>query len=331
MKFKKWMAVLFVLACVLGMTSCKKPLGGTPEDNPVKEESDAEEEEGQTYRFGFSGITMENPYFITLETSIREYIEKYDGTLITKDPALDAQLQVQQIQEMIDTGIDAIFLSPVDWEAITPALEALKDADVKIINIDTQVKELSYVDAYIGSDNREAGKLCADDLIEKAPKGGKVVILECPEQNSVNERITGFEETIAGKGFEVVTRQNVKGDLNNALAATEEILTNSTGITAIMCGNDQTALGALVAANSLNYPDILIYGVDGSPDLKKELLKDDTLIAGTAAQSPITIGKSAVETAFAILNKEDYEEQILEDVFFIDRSNVEMYGVDGWQ
>ena len=85
----------------------------------------------------------------------------------------------------------------MDWEKITPSLEALKEADVKIINVDTQVKEMDYVDAYIGSDNYNAGVLCGEDLIKRCPDGGKVAILECPTQNSVNERITGFEETLA--------------------------------------------------------------------------------------------------------------------------------------
>ena len=71
--------------------------------------------------------------------------------MITEDPKQDPDVQVEQIEDMIDQGIDAIFLTPVDWEAITPALEELKEADVKIINVDTQVKEFDYVDAYIGS------------------------------------------------------------------------------------------------------------------------------------------------------------------------------------
>ena len=98
---------------------------------------------------------------------------------------------------MIDEGADAVFLSPVDWEKITEALKLLKEAGVRIINVDTQVKEMDYVDAYIGSDNREAGYICGEDLIGRCPDGGKVAILECPTQNSINDRITGFEEAIA--------------------------------------------------------------------------------------------------------------------------------------
>ena len=69
--------------------------------------------------------------------------------MITKDPGSDPDLQNQQIQEMIDEGIDAIFLSPVDWEKISTSLRALKDAGVKIINVYTQLKERENVDAYV--------------------------------------------------------------------------------------------------------------------------------------------------------------------------------------
>lgn len=239
--------------------------------------------------------------------------------------------QIQQIDEMIEQGIDAIFLCPVEWEEITPALEHLKEADVKIINIDSEVKEMDYVDAFIGSNNYNAGYICGENLIKQCPEGGKVAILESPTQNSVNERITGFEEAIMDKGFEVVARMDTQGDLNLAREAANQIFAEHKDITAVMCGNDQIALGALVAARTEALHDIMIYGVDGSPDLKKELLKPGSLIRGTSGQSPINIGKDAAKTAFAILNGEKYEEAIYEDVFFIDADNVEMYGADGWQ
>ena len=76
---------------------------------------------------------------------------------------------------------------------------------------------------------------------------------------------------------------------------------------------------------------MIIYGVDGSPDIKKELKKPESQIAGTAAQSPINIGKTAAETAVNILNGRDYEKETYEEVFMIDKDNVDMYGVDGWQ
>lgn len=318
--------LLLAFACVFALFGCKKNVG-TPEDNPQIEEK----EEEDTYVFGYSVMTMDNPYYITLESSIREELEKGGNMLITEDPKNDPDLQIEQIKGMIEKGIDAIFLTPVDSEKITPALKLLDQAGVKIINIDAQVMEFDYVDAYIGSDNKHAGYVCGQDLVQKMPNGGKILILESPSANSINERIKGFEEAIAGKGFEVVGRRDTKGDLNTALNMAEQFLTEHRDVQAIMCGNDPTALGALVAANSLELKNLYIYGVDGSPEVKKEIAKENSQLVATGGQSPIEMGKEAVKMAFKIINKEKYERLTYEETFLINKENLEMYGVDGWQ
>ena len=248
-----------------------------------------------------------------------------------EDNATKEEAKKDAEEEMIAEGIDAIILSPVDWEAITPSLQELKGAGVKIVNADTQVKEMEYIDAYIGSDNYGAGAICGEDLIERRPDGGKVALLECPTQNSINERITGFEEALAAaeKGFEVVAREDTGGEFERALDASERILKEDPDIVAIMCG--KLAVGATTAANVAGLDEILIYGVDGSPDIKKELKKAETQVAGTAAQSPINIGKRAAKTAINMLKGEAYEREVYEEVFMIDKDNVDMYGTDGWQ
>ena len=332
MKFKRWAAGIAALLLILsmGLISCAKPAGGTPEDNPVPQEEE-EEEEIVSYKFGFSCISMENPYYETLEASIREAIEESGSTLISRDPKGDSTAQIQQIRDMIADGIQAIFLCPVDWEKIAPALTELKEADIELINLDTQVQDREEVDAYVGSDNINAGVICGEKLIEAAPDGGQVVILECTTQNSIIDRINGFEETIAGKGFEVVERSETGGKKDEAKTQMAQILKEQDHITAVMCGNDQIALGALEAIEEAGRSEMMIYSVDGSPKLKQELAEDGSLVVGIAAQSPINIGKSAVTVALQIMNGERYEKETLEEVLFIDRSNVGMYGVDGWQ
>ena len=332
---KRILAVLaMVLVCSLVISACKKNVG-TPEDNAASEETEEAEGEEEEVRhlIGFTGIDMKNPYFITLENATRQQLESEGYEMLTKDPGTDPELLESQIKEMIEEGIEAIILSPVDWEKITPSLKMLKEAGVRIINVDTQVKEMEYVDAYIGSDNHKAGYICGEDLIEKCPEGGKIAILECPTQNSINDRITGFEEAIASaeKGFEVVAREDTLGEFDRALDAAEKIIDEHPDIVAIMCGNDQIAVGATTAVNVAKKENVIIYGVDGSPDIKKELQKPETQIAGTAAQSPIHMGQEAAKIAISILSGEKYEKETYEDVFMINKENVDMYGVDGWQ
>lgn len=332
MKTRTMRIIALLIICALVFCGCKK--SDTKSDSSSNKSDDKKTEETDNRRkIGFSAIDMENPYFITLQNAILEILDDEKYELIVKDPSSDPAAQNEQIEEMIDEGIEAIFLCPVNWESITDALVLLKDAGVKVINVDTQVKAMEYVDAYIGSDNEKAGYICGEDLIEKKPEGGNVLILECPTQNSINERITGFEKALssASVGFEVVDRADTNGEFEKALEVTREMLEKYPDIDVIMCGNDQIAVGATTAANLAERKDIIIYGVDGSPDIKKELVKPETLVAGTAAQSPINMGKEAARIAIAMLKDKEYEKETYMDVFMINSKNVEMYGVDGWQ
>lgn len=322
-----FMTVLFGLT----MTGCKKQNVGTPEDNAVIETEDTEEqEEEQGFVFGYSCIDWENPYFETLGLAMENALDD-EGRLIIKNAGTDADVQAQQIEELIEEGVDAVFLCPVDWKAITPSLEALEEAGIPVINIDTQVKAEDLIDAFIGSDNYNAGSVCGKDLVKRCPDGGKVVIIECTDRNSVIERINGFEKNIANAGFEVVARTDGRGEKETAKQQVKEMLEQYSQIDAIMCGNDMMALGAMEAVKEAGREEILIYGVDGSPEVKAELAKEDSPIVGTGAQSPINMGTDAVKTALAILNGEDYKEEREEDTFFIDKENVKLYGTDGWQ
>ena len=99
-----------------------------------------------------------------------------------------------------------------------------------------------------------------------------------------------------------------------------------------MCGNDQIALGAEQAAKEIGRNDIRIYSVDASPQLKQAMMEEGSLIAGTVAQSPISIGKKAVEIGQGLLNGERPEEkEIFEDVNYINEENINLFGEDGWQ
>ena len=197
-----------------------------------------------------------------------------------------------------------------------------------MINLDTEVKETDLVKAFIGSDNRNAGYVCGEDLVSRMPEGGRIIIIENSGINSINERITGFEEAILDGGFEVVCRIDA-GSVN--IGDTLRTLLEEEQINAVMCGNDVMALQVLEVLEEAADKEILVYSVDGSPDTKSALLDPDSPMTGIGAQSPITLGKTAAKTAVAILNRDRYEKETYVETFFINRENVDMYGTDGWQ
>ena len=329
---KKFFAVLMTAVfAVSAVAGCKKNVG-TPEDNAVVEETDDEKEQDDEARvFGFSSTDLSNPFYETLEESVRTTLEEQGYRLIVKDPKSDVNTQISQIQDMIDAGVAAVFLCPADAEEITPALEALDEAGIPVVNLDIRVAETDLTDAFIGADNANAGYVCGEDLIARRPDGGRIVIVENPEVSSPNEGITGFEEAIADAGFEVVTRISVGDDLDAIKSKMNQILQEDEEVDAIMCANDRMALQTLDSLKKAGRTDVLVYSVDGSPEIKSMLSKSGSPVAGIGAESPIDMGKSAARTAEAILNRDDYEKEICVETFFINRDNVEMYGTDGWQ
>jgi ribose transport system substrate-binding protein len=280
--------------------------------------------------FGYTCMQLSNPFFTILEKTIREEVEKNGDKLITTDPAMDVTKQINQIEDLISQKIDAIFINPVDWEAIRPALVALNKAKIPIINFDAEVKDMDLITAYAGSDNKNAGYVCGLDLVKRFPDGGPIAILDSPTMNSIRDRIDGFNEAIKGKGFNVVFQKDSLGDLPTALRNTEDLLQSHPEVIAIMGGNDPTALGALAACKTANQTNILIYGVDGSPEAKAAIAEGGQF-AGSGAQSPIDIARQSVILAYKVLNKEPYEKRVPVKTFMINKDNVAQYGTTGWQ
>lgn len=329
-------AVSLLAGCGSTETAKEAPQETPKETAPAKEdaakaESTSDKKPEGGYTFGYTCMDGTNPFFVILEKTIKEEVEKKGDKLVSADPANKVSLQITQVEDMITKGIDAIFLNPAEAEGILPALDALKKAGIPIINFDTEVADLSYVQSYVGSDNVNAGRVCGEDLVKKYPNGGNIIVLDSPTMNSITDRTKGFLGAIEGKGFKIVAQQDAKGNLERAMKISEDLLQAHSDVVAIFGGNDPTALGALAAANAAGIKKCLIYGVDGSPNIKAEIASGKSLIAGTGAQSPINIAKKSVEVMYKYLAGEKVEARYPVETFLINSENVSQYGTDGWQ
>ncbi|MEG0913156.1 MAG: sugar ABC transporter substrate-binding protein [Oscillospiraceae bacterium] len=308
-----------VLSLVLMFASCAAP-AANPEE-PAKAEG---------HKFGFTCMTMNNPFFTTIEASVRAEVEAKGDTLITLDTKQDIATQLEQITNMIDQGIEALFLCPVDSEGIKPALDELAAKGIPVINFDTDVIDKDLVATVISSNNEYAGQVVGEAFAAKFPEGGKIAILDAPYADACVQRVAGFMKGIGDVPFEIVSQQNGKGDIGESLAIAEPILQANPDLIAFFCINDPSALGAFSAVQAAGLEDkVIIYGVDGSPDAKASIA--DGGLSGTGAQSPINIGKYCVEAAYKVIGGETIESVIKVPTFLIDETNVKEYGIDGWQ
>ena len=288
-------------------------------------------EEKRPRVFGSTYMTMNNPYFSALNESIRNIVEANGDILITRDPAQNQQRQNEQIQEMIEEGMSVLFANAVDWEEIEPALEACRSAGVDVFVVDTKVENNDEVVSVIESDNYHAGELVAEDLMKKLPDGGDIVVMNHYNVYSTVERRQGFLDVLSGHPeYRIVAETHAASEIEVGTREMNRILTEGTRFDAVLGCNDPTAQGAIAGLQMNNIEDrILIYGVDGSPDMKSMINRG--IAEGTVAQYPVRMGKIAAETAYDYLSGKTVPKSILVEVKLITRSNLSEFDINGWQ
>lgn len=290
------------------------------------------EEEHDPKVFGATYMTRNNPYFDVLHEAIENVVEGNGDIVISRNPCQDQEKQNDQIMEMLDEGIEVLFLNPVDWETVEPALKACQEKGVIVINMDTVVKNREYVASIIETDNYEAGVQCAEDMMKRLDKA-RIVVLDNPTQTSISNRVQGFIDTVEaseeGENYKVVARKCGQGEFEDSADAMATILNRGVECEVVLGGNDPSALGALATLQQYHKDNgVLIYGIDGSPDFKSML--NLGLVTGTSGQDPRQIGEVAAQTAYECLEGKTVEKYISIAPYMITQENLDDYEISGW-
>ena len=249
----------------------------------------------QRRKLGAVYMTLNNPFYEVIDEEIRTVAENHGDILISRNPALDVDKQIAEIKNLIDEGVDLIFINPVNWTKIEPALKYAYAAKIPVIAIDTNVENDKFVACTVVSDNYLAGVQCAEHLL-KHGDGGKIALLKHSQARSSIDRIVAEAECL--------------GQLEVAMPAMEEMTAAHPEINVVMALNDPAAMGAIAALqNARKLESVKVYGVDGVPETKEMIFSHR--MTATAGQSPKKIGKIAAETAYKIFDGEPTEKWLV--------------------
>lgn len=283
-----------------------------------------------SYLIGASYMTMNNEFYKIISEEISARVEAEGDRLVLRDPALDAARQNSQILEMLDMGINALIVTPVEWESLADVLKKAKEQGVLTIVVDTRVSDSRLADCTITSDNYSAGYLVGEYFAGQHDRA-KLLVMTHETAKSAQERVQGFLDAVAGrKGIQVVKKIECRGQLEIAGPKLQQTMDEGTEFDNIFCLNDLASVGVVAALDENNRAGkVGVYGVDASPD-SKALIKEG-LMEASAAQFPSEIGKKAAEAAYRLLAGKSVERDILVSVELITQENVEEFGTDRWQ
>jgi len=253
-------------------------------------------------RAGITVGTLGNPFFQPLikgaEDGLKTGNPDVEVTAVGAD--YDLNKQASQIDSFIASGVQVIMLNAVDVVAIKPFVEKAKAAGIVVAAMDVSAEGS---DLTVMTNNVQAGELACTDLAERLKGKGQVVIINGPPVSSIIDRVKGCKDAF-GKypDIEILSSdQDGKASREGGLAVMQSLLTRFPHIDAVFGANDPTAIGAELAAKQLGRSEMIIAGVDGSPDFVEGLKAPGTLLVSSSSQDPYGMAKEAAEKAVALL------------------------------
>ena len=282
---------------------------------------------------GASYMTMNNELFAIINEQISHRVDAEGDHMVVRDPALNLDRQVEQIEDMLDMGIRVLILTPVDSDAISDVLRRARKQGVIVIVVDSNLADPSLADCTIVSDNYRAGVLTGEYLLSRMEEGGHrdIVLLTHDTALSGVQRVKGFTDTVSGReGVNIVGKIPCEGKLELAVPRMESFIEEGIPFDSVFCLNDPSCIGAAAALDSKGLLDsVELYGVDASPEVKAMIR--DGKINGSVAQSPTKVGEQAADALYSLLRGQKVDPLILVPVELITQENVEEHNVDRWQ
>ena len=274
---------------------------------------------------GFSQASMTNPWRVAMAEEIKMVAEEY-GVRVVLDAGDDAAKQVADLEDLVAQKVDAIIVSTLWSDGITPGIEAANKADIPVIVLSADLEEGVDYDSYIATENAEMGRLAGEWLVEKlGGKGRYVELIGSPGSHAVAERSRGFHEVVDQyEDMEMIAQVTGNFHYSESMAAIEDVLAaHPEPIDALYTHFDDMALGALEAIkNADRLGEMIIVSANAG---SKAYLEE--IVAGNAHAGVVypTLGRKGVETALELIEGKEVEKRIAVPTFVIDQSNVDRY------
>jgi ribose transport system substrate-binding protein len=272
-----------------------------------------------------------NVFFVQIAHGAEAQAKKYNPavTFTAQSSNYDVNIQSNQMDNFIASGVNLIVLNAADSKGIAPAVIRAKAAGIVVVAVDVGAE--GGVDATITSNNKQAGALDGKYVADRLKGKGQVVIVNGPPVTSIMDRVAGFRDVMKkNPDIKILSQdQNAGGSRDGGLRVMTDLLTAFPKIDAVFAINDPTAIGCDLAAKQAERKGFFIVSIDGSPDVVPFLKDPNSLIAATAAQDPYTMAEKAVEIGYNIMNGKKPKQQLtLIPVEFITKQNVNQY--KGW-
>jgi ribose transport system substrate-binding protein len=247
---------------------------------------------------------------------------------------LDAQIALQVADELITQEIDLVIEYQIDEATGNLIAHRFQRASIPVIAVDIPM----VGGVYFGVDNYIAGRMAGVELgkaIRDRWQGEFDCLIVIKQQRAGNlpamriqGQLNGLQEILSPVPPEKILEVDSDNTFEGNYAIMKRVfreLPPSARI-AVICFNDDAAVGALYAAQEAGLVDhILLVGQGADRRLRAEMRKPSSPVVGATAYRPEDYGEHLVTLALDILAGKQVPPAVYTEHFFIKPENVDQY------
>lgn len=253
-------------------------------------------------------------------------LKGYTATFQGAASDTDLAGQVALVENAVNRKVAGIVLAPSDPDALIPAMKKAWEAKIPVILIDSAASDAgkNYYQSFLATDNKKAGELCAQALIDKIGKEGKIAIMSFTAgSGSEIGRVGGFKKYIETHSkLKIVSTLYSNSQMGTALNQTTDVLAANADLKGLFGANEPTAIGmgrALVQSGKAG--KVAAIGFDGNGDLQA-FVKDGTIEA-IAVQSAYMMGHLGVTTVADVVAGKKVPKFLDTGVVMVTKKNID--------
>ena len=284
-------------------------------------------------RVAVSMTAFDNPFLTIIREAIAAEAKKDgDVELVFEDAQLDVARQLDQVQNFIADGYDAIIVNAVDGASTMAITKAAVAAGVPLVYVNHppgDVDSLPEDVSFVGSNEVDSGTMQTQQVCAMLGGKGKVLVMMGPlENHSAITRTKDIHDVIATpdcSGMEVIEEQTANWNRGEAQDLMTNWLTSGVDFDAVIANNDEMAIGAILAmkAAGMSMEDVVVAGIDATPDGLAALASGDLDV--TVYQNAVKQGEVALQTAVAMAGGDSADRNIWIPFEPVTRENMAEY------
>jgi ribose transport system substrate-binding protein len=287
------------------------------------------------YKLGFANLSEDIPFAVDVRRGLERSAKHLSNIdLVAADNSLSGERALEIADNFIAKGIDLAIEYQIDAKVGSQLMNKYQRAGIPVIAVDIPLVGATY----FGVDNFHSGHLAGVALGEWVRKQWEgqidgLIVLEEPRAGAlpaarIQGQLAGLQEIVGLIPQEQSLLLNSGNTSSVSQAEMERALRTLPDIhrIAVICFNDDAAIGALRAAQKLQRDqDLAIVGQGADRLIRDELRRPGARIVGSTAFMPERYGEKLTDLALRILRGESAPPAVFMDHVFVSAENVDVY------